>query len=401
MTINKLLRVFMALLAVIVLFATASANAAKTEILLARDTVTDCTYNCWWESQRESGCSASTDNQTACMCNSLENYERFHGCVVSLCYYLGEFDGLTPAMECVGYRRLAARTTRGSGILYADQTTSAWWLKESTLSATASTLNFNPDGPKAGKTFSADLPVLAPTTLKTVYKRDAQIAALSPYQTEPPSPPPKPHSQVPWQSQQITHHTVGPCGVVAGMACPGKFFDTPATKEPESILTSTLYVTTAVATTTASAPVLVPRSTLPSHSGGLINFCGVPGSACSDKEINNAEDAPPAITTTTTTVTTYPYSTAVFKVHPPDSTPFVSSLVRMCEKPDLIDCLIPLAPGPAISAIQSAGHPALPTTFRRTLSHTNPVTINCQDAQCGGGTDVKPWRTMNMLLRDE
>ncbi|KAK4555233.1 hypothetical protein LTR86_007529 [Recurvomyces mirabilis] len=391
MTINKLLRVLMALFAVFVLLATASpdADAADTNIILARDTVTDCTYNCWWESQRESGCSGTTDNQTTCMCDSLENYERFHGCVVSLCYYLGEFDGLTPAMECVGYRRLAARTTRGSGSPYAEQTTSVWWPKESTLSATASTIDFDPDGPKAGNTFSADLPIVAPTTLKTVYKRAAQIAALSPYQTEPPSPPPKPHSQVPWQSQQITHHTVGPCGVVAGIACPGKFFETPATREPELILTNTPYVTTAVATTTASAPILAPRSTLPSHSGGLINFCGVPGSACSDKQIDNAEDVPLAITTTTTTVTTYPYSTPIFKVHPPGTTSFVPSLVRMCEKPDLIDCLVPLAPGPANVDKREGTFPALPIMAESSLSHTNHVTINCQDAQCGAGTEAK------------
>ncbi|KAK5111921.1 hypothetical protein LTR62_004653 [Meristemomyces frigidus] len=147
-----------------------------------------------------------------------------------------------------------------------------------------------------GTTIFLDIPAAEPTTLSTVFKREAQIAALQPWEPDTTAA----SSTSYWvQAGGFTRHTVGPCGVVAGNACADKAIATAWTLTTATMSAEHPTITTTPIVASAS-PIVFPRST-ESKSGGIVWFCGVPGSACSGKHLEDVADVvvPPAIVTAT------------------------------------------------------------------------------------------------------
>ncbi|KAK3072384.1 hypothetical protein LTR53_006925 [Teratosphaeriaceae sp. CCFEE 6253] len=142
----------------------------------------DCTSAAWLQALSQSGCLGSVD-EIECMCTVEANYLLFYDDNLT-CMFQDEFTGLSSEMECIGYRHRVrdAATT----------------------------------GPAPASVASIDLPV--PTTFATRVKRApvAQIAALTPYQTIPPSRGKK-QPTTPWSSNSYAH-TIWYCGV-PGAAC--------------------------------------------------------------------------------------------------------------------------------------------------------------------------------------
>ncbi|TKA61984.1 hypothetical protein B0A55_09987 [Friedmanniomyces simplex] len=173
-------------------------------LLLTVATAVACTSACWLEGLSQSKCLGKAD-ETKCMCSSETNYLYFYDCNLT-CLYEGTFTGLNGAMECIGYKRDVLITS----------------------AAPASTA-------------TVDLP--SPTTFETRVKRapEAQIAALTPWQTQAPKPKPIWSS---YTAASFPGHTIWYCGV-PGAACgekaigsetqPDAFDDSDSDSDSESV----------------------------------------------------------------------------------------------------------------------------------------------------------------------